>query len=526
MLPGGWTEGARMTERPRPLRDLDWDPKRARAFTDRTADLYEELLERLRDLPVTNRVSVGDVRDALAIEVPEDPMSEDALMAYLRDMVFEWSMYPGHPRFMAYVSGAGTVPGAAADLLTAGLNMNAGGWLLSPSASEIERKLTSTFAGWFGMPPEAGGILVSGGAMANFVALKVARDRGAGWDVRHEGLAGHPRLAIYLSTETHVVSARAADMLGIGTNSVRTIPVDADFRVRVDAVRDAVRRDRQDGVRPVAVVGSAGTVATGAIDPLDALADLCAEERLWFHVDAAYGGPAAFTDDLAPLFAGIQRADSIAFDPHKWLYTPLSGGCVLVRDLQLLSDSFAVAATYVHQDKERTGRGFDGAQLGPQFSRANQSLKIWVSLLAHGRRAYTARISHDAALARYLGARVQERHDFELATPVGLSICCFRYVPPDMPPGPDREPYLSTLNERLMTEAQIDGRTFFSNAVLGGRFVLRTCIVNFRTEADDLDATLDVAAEIGARLDGELRRAWFAGRGTVGFPVPDDGRTR
>ena len=265
--------------------------------------------------------------------------------------------------------------------------------------------------------------------------------------------------------------------------------------------------DRADGVRPFAVVGSAGTVATGAVDPLEELAQLCRDEGIWFHVDAAYGGPAAFTDDLRPLFAGIERADSIAFDPHKWMYTPHSGGCVLVRDLQLLVDSFSIQATYVRQDKERTGRGIDATQLGPQFSRGFSALKIWVSLLAHGRQAYVRRISHDAELARYLGARVQERPDFELACPVGLSICCFRYVPADLPSSQEAETYLNLLNERLMTDVQQDGRAFTSNAVLGDRYVLRACIVNFRTEAADLDAVLDVAAEIGARLDAELRPA-------------------
>jgi aromatic-L-amino-acid decarboxylase len=325
--------------------------------------------------------------------------------------------------------------------------------------------------------------------------------------VRREGVAAGPALAMYMSEETHVVSSRAADMLGLGTEAVRRVPVDDAYRVRVDALREAIARDRAAGVRPFAVVASAGTVATGAVDPLDAVADLCAEEGLWFHVDAAYGGPAAFTDDLRPLFAGIERADSIAFDPHKWLYTPHSGGCLLVRDMQVLPDSFSVTASYTFQDKDRTGRGVDGTQLGPQFSRGFWALKVWLSLLAHGRRTYAARISHDAALARYLGARVEERPDFELAIPVGLSICCFRYVPPGLPRGEGREAYLSVLNERLMTDAQQDGRTFFSNAVLGGRFVLRACIVNFRTEAEDLDATLDVAAEIGARLDAELRPA-------------------
>jgi aromatic-L-amino-acid/L-tryptophan decarboxylase len=496
-----------VTDRPAPVTDLDWAPGRAREFTDRIAGLYEEFLTRLRELPVTHGRPAGEVREAVAIEVPEDPMPDADLFAYLRDVVFRHSSYPGHPRFMAYVSGAGTVPGAAADLLAAGINMNLGGWILSPAGSEIEFQLMRTFADWFGLPPGSGGIVVSGGAMANFVALKAARDHTAGWNVRRDGVAAGPPLAMYMSGETHVVSTRAADMLGLGTQAVRLVPVDEGFRVRVDALREAVARDREGGMRPFAVVASAGTVATGAVDPLDAIADVCAAEGLWLHVDAAYGGPAAFTDDLRPSFAGIERADSIAFDPHKWLYTPHSGGCVLVRDMQLLPDSFSVTASYTYQDKERTGRGVDGTQLGPQFSRGFWALKVWLSLLAHGRRAYASRISHDAALARYLGARVEERADFELACPVGLSICCFRYTPPGLPDGEAREAYLDQLNERLMTQAQQDGRVFFSNAVLGERFVLRACIVNFRTEAEDLDVVLDVAAEIGARLDAELRPA-------------------
>jgi glutamate/tyrosine decarboxylase-like PLP-dependent enzyme len=496
-----------VTEPPPRLADLDWSPDRAREFTDRITGLYEEFLTRLRDLPVTRGRAADEVRKAMAIEVPEEPMPEEDLFAYLRELVFGNAAYPGHPRFMAYVSGAGTVPGAGADLLAAGLNMNLGGWMLSPAASEVEFHLMRTFAGWFGLPQEAGGLVMSGGAMANFVALKAARDHKAGWDVRREGVAAGPPLAMYMSKETHVVSSRAADMLGLGTSAVRMIPVDDGFRIRIDALRDAIARDRKAGVHPFAVVASAGTVATGAVDPLDAVAEVCAAEDVWFHVDAAYGGPAAFTEDLLPMFAGIERADSIAFDPHKWLYTPQSGGCVLVRDVQMLPDSFAVTASYTYQDKERTARGIDGSQLGPQFSRGFWALKVWLSLLAHGRRAYTARISHDAELARYLGARVEERADFELVCPVGLSICCFRYTPPGLPEGEGRERYLDLLNERLLTDAQQDGRVFFSNAVLGERFVLRACIVNFRTEAEDLDVVLDVAAEIGARLDAELRPA-------------------
>lgn len=490
---------------PEPVPDLDWEPARAREFADRTVVLWTEMLARLRDLPITHGEDWATVRSAVVREIPEGPTDDEELFGYLREVVLEHSFLAGHPRFLAYVSGAGTVPGAAADLLAAGVNMNLGGWVLSPAGTEIELGLTRWFASQFGLPGSAGGLIVSGGAMANFVGLKAARDHRAGWDVRAEGVSAGPPLTMYMSTETHVVSSRAADMLGLGANAVRHVPVDGQFRIRLDLLREAIERDLAEERRPFAVVGSAGTVSTGAVDPLDGIADVCEEHGLWFHVDGAYGGPAAFTDDLRPLFAGIERADSIAFDPHKWLYTPHSGGCVLVRDLQHLADSFSATASYVLQDKETTGRGLDGGQLGPQFSRGFWALKIWVSLLAHGRSAYVRRISHDAALARYLGARAEERPDFELACPVGLSITCFRYVPVDLPDVAGREEYLSLLNERVVTESQQEGRAFFSNAVLDGRYVLRTCIVNFRTEAEDLDAVLDVAAEIGARLDGELR---------------------
>jgi glutamate/tyrosine decarboxylase-like PLP-dependent enzyme len=390
-------------------------------------------------------------------------------------------------------------------MLAAGVNMNLGGWRLAPSATEIEMHLMRWFAQQFGLPETAGGLLTSGGAMANFIAMKAARDTRASWDVRKAGVAAGPPLTLYASQEVHVTTDRAADMLGIGSQAVRKIPVDDEYRLSVDALRESIARDRAAGATPFAVIGTAGTVATGAIDPLDEIAEVSAREALWFHVDAAYGGPAILTDDLRPRFAGIERADSISFDPHKWLYTPHSGGCVLVRDVTRLSAAFEARAAYIHEDKERTGHGTDLGMLGPQFSRSFQALKVWVSLLAHGRRAYAERISHDARLARYMAARVRERPDLELAVPVSLSICCFRYVPQDLPTGPHRESYLDDLNERLMTQIQLDGRAFCSNAVLRGRFVLRACIVNFRTEAEDVDAVLDVASELGAKLDAELR---------------------
>ena len=495
-----------MVERPEPVQELTWDPERARRFGERVLDLWEEHLSKLADMPVTSRELTEErVREGLLIPVPDEPLGEEELVDHLRSLWFEYSVYPNHPRFSAYITAAGTLPGAVADLAASAMNQNVGAWRLAPGASEIELALTKWFADRFGLPDTAGGILVSGGAMANFVALKAAREHASGWDVRHLGVAAGPPLAIYASEEVHVVVDRAADMLGLGANAVRKIPTDDAYRMRMDSLELRIEEDLRAGFKPLAVVGCAGTVATGSVDPLPQIAELCARRGLWFHVDAAYGGPAVLTDDLAPLLAGIERADSIAFDPHKWLYAPRAAGCVLVRDLQVLSDAFSVNPTYVHSDRRKTGHGIDIRDLSPEFSRGFPALKVWTSLLAHGRRAYAERISHDAELARYLAARVEERDDFELMAPAPLSICCFRYVPPDLPEHVVRDEYLSILNERILIELQLDGRVYCSNAVLDHRFVLRSCIVNYRTEADDLDALLDVAAELGERFDREIR---------------------
>jgi aromatic-L-amino-acid decarboxylase len=488
---------------PPPVPDLDWPAERAGELGRASVALWEEWLRLLPRLPVARRDSVEDVRKAVVLPIPEEPLGKDALLAHLRAVVLERSMYPGHPGFMGYVSGAGTIPGVAADLLAAAINQNVGGWRLSPAATEIEQALVVWFARQFGLPESAGGLIVTGGAAANFTALKIARDTKAGFPIAEKGAGAGPRLAIYGSEEVHHVVDRAADMLGLGREAVRRIPVDRDLRMIPAELSRAIEKDAAAGVRPIAAVGSAGTVGTGAIDPLGQIAEICARRGLWFHVDAAYGGPAVLAPELAPLFSGIERADSIAFDPHKWLYTAHSGGCVLYRDVALAEASYTLRPDYIYEDKERSGHGFDSLTVGPQFSRGFAAFKVWVSLLAHGRAAYARRIAHDAALARYMGERVTERRELELMAPVGLSICCFRYVPPGLPAGPEREEYLDRLNERIMTELQLDGRAFCSNVVLHGRFALRACIVNFRTEAADCDRLLDVAAEIGARLHRE-----------------------
>ena len=482
--------------RPEPVTALDWDAGQARELTGAFVDIWAELLERMRGLPVARPASAADVARETAFPVPEQPLGVSELAELMRRLVLEHSTLCGHPGFMAYVSGSGTVPGAAADLLASALNPNVGGWTLSPAASELELHLTRWLAERFGLPEGSGGLMTSGGAASNMTALKAARDAKAGASVRQNGLGGLP-LVLYTSEEAHATIAEAADLLGLGERAARAVPTDANLSMRIDALEAAIADDLSAGRMPFAVAATAGTTATGAIDPLPQVADLCAKHDLWMHVDAAYGGAAVLAPELRPLLAGIERADSISFDPHKWLYTPQSSACLLVRDPATLLRSFSIDAAYVRDDASLSGRGLNIGELGPQWSRAFLALKVWLSLAAHGTEAYGRRIAHDVELARYLDERVRAHPDLEPMCPVTLSIACYRYAPAGA--GLD-DHALDALNERLMVAIRRDGRAFPSNAELGGRYCLRACLVNHRTEADDIDALLEATLRLGAEL--------------------------
>jgi aromatic-L-amino-acid decarboxylase len=480
-------------DRPPPVTDLAWSAERARDFGEQVLGLWTELLERMPELPVNRDFAPAEVAPAVALPVPEEPMSARELVAHLRELTFEHSLLMGHPAFFAYICGAGTVPGAAAELLAAGLNPCVGGYRLGPGAAEIELHLTRWLARRFGLPEGSGGMIMTGGAMANFVALKCARDAALGPDVRERGVREHGPVGLYASEEAHVVIRRAADMLGLGAGAVRSVAIDERQRMRPDALEAAIRHDLEAGVRPLAVCATGGTTTTGSIDPLPEIAAIAAEHGLRLHVDAAYGGAVVLSDGLRGLLDGVERADSIAVDPHKWLYTSQSAGCVLMREFGALARSFHSDASYIWLD-EALRHGVDFAMQGPQFSRGFAALKVWVSLLAHGRAAYGRRIAHDVALIRYLGELVEEHPDFELMCEPRLSICCFRYRPVGWE---GSEEQLDRVNERLMTAIMADGRVYCSNAVIDGRFGLRACIVNFRTEAEDVERLLAVAAELG-----------------------------
>lgn len=482
--------------RPDPVADLDWPAADAAALGHDAVGLWQEFLERLPDLPVQRGARAAEVAAGVTWDVPDAPDDVKILLADTRSLMLDWSMYPGHGGFFGYVSGTGTIPGAAADLLAAGLNNNVGGWRLSPGLTELEQRLLRWFAGRLGLPDTAGGYLTSGGSAANHDALAVARDRKAGWDVRRLGMAAGPRLTAYAPATVHDTIQRAADLIGMGHDAVRVIPVDRRDHVDIWAMRAAVEADLAAGHRPICVVGTAGTVGTGAIDDLDAIADLAAELDLWFHVDGAVGAVGALVDALHDRFAGIGRADSIGLDPHKWLYVPIACGMLLVRDDMDLSHAFHLDPTYTVEDKDRMGAGVDTYTRSPFFTRHGAALKLWWSLRAHGWDAYARRLVHDCALARYLHDLADAHPRLEPTSDPELMIATFRYVPAgDHPPDEVDE-----LNQRIMERLQYSGRVYPSNAVVAGRFVLRACIVNFRSEADDIEALIDLAVGHGDEL--------------------------
>jgi aromatic-L-amino-acid/L-tryptophan decarboxylase len=473
-----------------------------RALGTQLIDRIANFLDSLPQRPVTPAESPSVVRKALTAErsLPLEGARAELLLNHAADLLFDHSLFNGHPRFWGYVTSSAAPIGALGDLLAAAVNPNTGAWLLSPMASEIEAQTVRWIAEMLNYPVTCGGLFVSGGNMANFVCFLAARQAKAGWDVRTAGMAG-PRLRVYCSKETHTWIQKAADMSGLGTDAIRWIATDEKMQMDVAALREQIRNDMDAGDKPIMVVGTAGTVSTGAIDPLAELAALCREFDLWFHVDGAYGGLAAVLPDAPAALMGLHEADSVAVDPHKWLYAPLEAGCALVRNPEKLRDAFAYHPPYYHFGVEAINY-FD---LGPQNSRGFRALKVWLALQQVGRDGYVQMISDDIRLARALFERISLYPELEALTH-SLSITTFRYVPADVDSGDAKEAsYLDKLNLELLTQIQNSGKVYLSNAVIRGKFALRVCIVNFRTLLADVEALLPIVAGIGKELDAELR---------------------
>ena len=472
-------------------------------------ELVDRIAEHLATLPgrpVTRDESPSEVRRALGSDAPLPDAGIDAGMALTEatDLLFDHSLFNGHPRFFGYITSSPAPLGMLGDFLAAAANQNAGAWKLSPMATEIEAQTVRWIAELIGFPTDCGGLLVSGGNMANFVCFLAARTAKAGWDARKTGLRGAPDLAVYASTETHTWIQKATDLFGLGTDAIRWIAVDDCQRMIPSALRRQIEEDRQRGARPFLVVGTAGSVSTGAVDPLPQLADICREFDLWFHVDGAYGAFAAQVPGAPDELRGLGEADSIAVDPHKWLYAPLEAGCVLVRRAGDLRDAFSYHPAYYHFD-DQVLNYFD---YGPQNSRGFRALKVWLGLRQAGRAGHLNMIADDMMLARHLHTLMTGRADFQ-ALSQNLSISTFRYIPRDLRPqlgAPDVETYLNQLNQELLTLVEKSGEAFLSNAIIGGMFALRACIVNFHTSIEDVEALPGLLSRLGEQADKMLRR--------------------
>ena len=451
--------------------------------------LIDDLADRLAAVgtgPVTHDETLADVRRVLHADtaIPETGTAAGTLVREATSLLFEHSLFNGHPRFFGYITSSPAPIGMLGDLLAAALNQNAGAWKLAPMATEIETQTVRWIAEFIGFPATCGGLLVSGGNMANFVCLLAARAAKAGWNVREEGVA-RQRLLVYGSKETHTWIQKAADMAGLGTNAIRWIATDGAQRLDTSALRARIDEDVRAGHRPFMVVGTAGTVSTGAVDPLPDIAAVCKEFGLWFHVDGAYGALAARIPGAPSALGGLEHADSVAVDPHKWLYAPLEAGCVLVRDAAALRNAFSYHPSYYHLNEEAVNY----FEYGPQNSRGFRALKVWLALRQVGRAGYVEMIGDDMNLSRRLFDRLGEHPEFEVASQ-SLSITTFRFVPPELRSTlgtPDTERALDELNQRVLTALERSGDAFLSNAVVNGRFMLRACIVNFNTTHEDID---------------------------------------
>ena len=480
---------------------LDVSEEALNEISARATRLVFEYLTTIAERPVRAENYAGKTTESIGGELSSEGVPLDQLITECR-RVMDLSRHNGHPRFFGYVASPSTPIGAYADLIASALNANITCWRSGPAGTEIERMVVRWLGSLIGYDNDAKGLLTSGGSMANMIALLIASRRKSGAAMAQKGLWNSgPPMTLYASEEVHMSVAKAADILGFGREQVRVIGCDERQRMRVDLLRQRIDADLHEGLRPFCVAGSAGTVNTGAVDPLAELANVAREFDLWFHVDGAYGAPGVLDERKKHLFSGLERADSLSLDPHKWLYVPVDTGCLLFRDDAAAAAFSTEDADYIKTHGYTNEEAFAFWDYGIELSRRFRALKVWLTLQYYGSRRIAEAISDDISLAAYLGELVDTADDFELLAPVELSICCFRCVP--RRGMSDAE--LDRLNERIMELVQKGGRAYLSNATVNGRFALRACITNFRTTKNDIEETITAVRDAAESLAADSR---------------------
>jgi glutamate/tyrosine decarboxylase-like PLP-dependent enzyme len=463
------------------------DPKDWEAFrrlAHRALDDALDSLATVSEQPVWQSVPAA-VRAEFKAPLPRTGEGSEAAYRDYQRLVAPYPLGNTHPRFWGWVIGTGTPMGVVADMLAATLNPNCSNF--DHGAANVELQVLDWLKQLMGFPASASGLLVSGGSVANLVAINVARSALMPFAVRDQGLNGQPRLMLYASSETHNSVQKAVELMGLGTQSLAKIPVREDYRIDVAALKVRIAADRRDGRLPFCVVANAGTVNTGAVDDLTALADLCRDQKLWLHVDGAFGALAALDGGARKLLAGMERADSLAFDLHKWMYLPYDVGCVLVRNRGQHQEAFAADASYL---KKLPGGIANGdapeANFGPQLSRSFRALKVWLNLKAYGVDEFARLIGQNLAQAQYLKARVEREAELELMAPVPLNVVNFRCRGRGLDATAE-----DALNTRILVALQERGIAAPSSTLLKGRFCIRVAITNHRSRREDFDALVD-----------------------------------
>jgi glutamate/tyrosine decarboxylase-like PLP-dependent enzyme len=492
--------------------DLDLDPQEFQKLGYRVVDLIAEYYSTVRDAPVFPSRTSKEIEDVFNEPLPEDGQEPDGILNEWQSKVLSNTTHLGSPRYFGFVNGSGTMIGTLADALAASVNMNVGAWKAAPAATEIERRVISWMAELIDYSPTCGGLLTSGGTMANFTAIETALRNIAPYDTTAYGLQGQDvpgRFTVYMSDhEGHISIPRVADLLNLGRNAVRLVASKDDFTMDVKNLERVLDDDIANGCFPFCVIAQVGSINVGAVDPLQDIARICRERGLWFHADGACGALGAMLPEKKSLFKGLEEADSVTLDPHKWLYIPYECGCVLVRDPEKLRRAFSLTAPYLRGTLPTEYTGLDYLEYGPQMSRGFRALKVWMSLKHFGVEGYRTLLRQNVRCVEYLDKLVRESVDFEVFHEPTLLIYSFRYAPEALrrkavesnAAADETSTYLDRLNQRIADEIQLSGVAFIMTSKVRDRVVLRLSVCSHRTTFSDIDLVFAKIVELGESL--------------------------
>lgn len=495
---------------------LDPDPEEFRELGYEAVDMMADHFERVREVDTFPDATPADVAEEFDDPLPTDGEDAGTVLSEWTDRVYPYATHQGSPRWYGYVMGSGTPIGALADALAATINMNAGAWMGGPSATEIERQCLRWLAEMIGYPTDCGGVLTSGGTMANHAAIYTALQSTTDFELLESGLRADDRpgrFTLYESAhEGHSSVERVAEMIGVGSDAIRSVPCDDDYRMDPGGLDDVLTEDVENGNVPVCVIAYVGSINVSTIDPLTEIADVCADHDVWMHADGACGAVGAILPGKEQRYEGLERADSVTLDPHKWLSVPYSCGCVLFRDPEVQARTFSMHADYLDFTEEEAYHGANFGFLGPEMSRPFRALKLWMNIKHRGVEGYRQLLGQSCRCAEHLHERVLAAEDFEVLQEPNLFIYSFRYLPADLRDAvadDDRreaiEEYADWLNQRIADELRLTGEAFVTTTEVRDHVAIRLSICSHRTTPTDIDRTFDALREHGERIDGEDR---------------------